>query len=568
MPLTDLVPAAAAHPLLRDRRRLARYLLLGAGAAAAGYGAYRLYHSEAAADGRRQLAHLRAALAAYADAFGTGADTLQLLLADLRGFLQSDRADVPPSLRQLARLMQSQEVADSTSATVAALLRGVPSAGAGSSAPAAAAVDGDRHGTNHGSNHGGGSRGGGALDRVLEALLSERGQGLVSVAVSLGARNLVAAYCEAQHTLAAQDAAAAAAAHAPPPPDLAARLLGFLASPAGQQLAVLTIGAFVSSGMRAYLDQTLDLNLYEVRLAGLLGAPSRAAGGGGACYWDLFAAMAKPEHLEAVKQCVGVFARDVVGTYLAGPAAIQAGSGQDAAAAAAAAAQPPPPPRAQLRLSTSIHKVLGGAGVERERRPREEEEEAAAAADTGSPCGSSASGEWSGRRCQAAAVPAPAAPSDIDSDVLLPPEAAPAKGGGGGGGGGDSARSHDSAASCCCTPPAAAETAAAAAGAAARPVLPQLRRVQQQEAAAGLQRQGSGNLEWISAVGKEWLNVAQHPHGRTVMVELAGTAAKEAARGMGAALADQFHTQWLVLAAFAVLLLALLMQRMLATVLL
>ena len=335
--------------------------------------------------------------------------------------------------------------------------------------------------------------------------------------------------------------------------------------------------------------------------------------------------MAKPEHLEAVKQCVGVFARDVVGTYLAGPAAIQAGSGQDAAAAAAAAAQPPPPPRAQLRLSTSIHKVLGGAGVERERRPREEEEEAAAAADTGSPCGSSASGEWSGRRCQAAAVPAPAAPSDIDSDVLLPPEAAPAKGGGGGG---DSARSHDSAASCCCTPPAAAETAAAAAGAAARPVLPQLRRVQQQEAAAGLQRQGSGNLEWISAVGKEWLNVstaalatpmllpaaapaalppaplplpaapifsayppglllpfsrlqspppaprsakpqvAQHPHGRTVMVELAGTAAKEAARGMGAALADQFHTQWLVLAAFAVLLLALLMQRMLATVLL
>lgn len=29
--------------------------------------------------------------------------------------------------------------------------------------------------------------------------------------------------------------------------------------------------------------------------------------------------MARPEHLEAVKAVVGVFARDVVGTYLSGP---------------------------------------------------------------------------------------------------------------------------------------------------------------------------------------------------------------------------------------------------------
>lgn len=126
MPLT----AAAAHPLLRRERRaaLVRVLLLSAGGAATAYAVYRLYHSDALQSTARSLRRLRAALAAYADAAGTGADTLRLLLADLHAFLQSDRRELPPSLRQLARLMQSPEVADTTSATVAALWRGVAGA--------------------------------------------------------------------------------------------------------------------------------------------------------------------------------------------------------------------------------------------------------------------------------------------------------------------------------------------------------------------------------------------------------------------------------------------------------
>lgn len=59
--------------------------------------------------------------------------------------------------------------------------------------------------------------------------------------------------------------------------------------------------------------------------------------------------------------------------------------------------------------------------------------------------------------------------------------------------------------------------------------------------------------------------VAQHPHGRTVMVELAGTAAKEAAAGVSAALADRLRLEWMLVAAFAMLLLAWLVQRMLST---
>ncbi len=116
-----------------------------------------------------------------------------------------------------------------------------------------------------------------ALDRVLDALLSDRGHSLVSVVVSLGARNLVTAYCDARHRLSAADDAAAAAARAAaagpggelqpapqPAPDLTNRLLDFLASPRGQQVAVLAVTAFVTGGMRAYLDQTIDINFYEV----------------------------------------------------------------------------------------------------------------------------------------------------------------------------------------------------------------------------------------------------------------------------------------------------------------
>lgn len=118
--------AAALLPLPPARRRqLVRYLLLGAGGAAAAYAAYRVYHSEGLAEARRLSTRLRAALAAYAEAFGSGAAALQLLSADLHAYLASDRAELPPSLRQLGRLLQSPEAAGVTSATVAALLRGV-----------------------------------------------------------------------------------------------------------------------------------------------------------------------------------------------------------------------------------------------------------------------------------------------------------------------------------------------------------------------------------------------------------------------------------------------------------
>ena len=121
-----------------------------------------------------------------------------------------------------------------------------------------------------------------------------------------------------------------------------------------------------------------------------------------------------------------------------------------------------------------------------------------APADTGSPCGSSASGGWQ-HAASGAEAATPAAASDVDSDVLLLHPQQGAKGG-------ESARSVDSWA--VRTPPAAAEAAGGRLPAAS---LPALRRVQAEGVPAGMRRTGSGNLEWISAVGKEWLNVSGGP---------------------------------------------------------
>lgn len=131
------------------------------------------------------------------------------------------------------------------------------------------------------------------MDKVLDALLSDRGHSLVSVAVSMGARNLVGAIMEANVQQAQQQQRRPGAL---PQQGLVERILDFLATDSGRQFAVAAITTFVTNGMRVYMDATLDVNFYE----------------------DIFSSMARPAHLEAVKQCIGMFAREAVGTAIQG----------------------------------------------------------------------------------------------------------------------------------------------------------------------------------------------------------------------------------------------------------
>ena len=150
---------------------------------------------------------------------------------------------------------------------------------------------------------------------------------------------------------------------------------------------------------------------------------------------------------------------------------------------------------------------------------------------------------------------------DLDSDGLLHA--------GGGGGGTSGAKGEGDGGSVEVRTPLAADSPGKRGGAleaAPRQQQQQEQRpLQQQQQQRAQQHQGAmGGL--VSAVGREWLNVVADPNGRQVLVELAGTAAKEAARGASSALADRFHPEWALLLALAALLLAWCLQRLLAAV--
>jgi hypothetical protein len=482
------------------------------------------YQNDTYGRSKRYFVRLRAALQSYADALAIGGEICATLLRDLQQFLHCDSDTVPPSLQQVAKLLQSQEFTAVASGTVAALYSGIATASV-SSRPAngttsAVAQNGEEalERQAHQQNPQG------ALDKVLDALLSDRGHSLVSVAVSMGAKNMVAAYVETtQHHQMLQQQRREQDGQEPAA-DATDKLFTFLSSPAGQQLTVMSIAAFASNGMRVYMDKSLDVNFYE----------------------DLFSSMSKPAHLEAVKQCVGVFARDVVAAYLQGGyngnntsnarentqsnndgahehpslAGTQVSRGKhsstahksfhhvDERPAPEALAATPSERRdalAALSLSSSMPAHLlrpdnGGGSV-------------SAGSFANSPGGSS------GVTSEARALPTVEAfedesrvdavvphrkmmaQDDLDSDGLLHL----------------SNNDIDSA---------------------------KLQEKRKARRSSGGGNGQAGNAQWIAAVGKEWINVSKHPDGRKLVAATVGSATRGAFEGMSQVVANRSTVAW------------------------
>lgn len=523
--------ALALHRPLTARQK--RLLLAGGAAVAL---AVVLYKSDAVGGTRRYFARLRAALLAYVDALSAGADTVHTVLADLQRFLASDATDVPPRLRQLARLLASEEAAATTQQHVTALVRGVAgglghgdaevsrgSSGAGAQQLAPASPRQQQPWRPPGARAG-------ALDRLIEAALSERGQSLVSVAVSLGARNLVSSFLETQHRL-------RVASGAPPRPDIPDRLLAFLAQPAGQQVVALATGAFVSHGVRSYMDESMEVNVYE----------------------DIFASISKPQHLEAVKACVGTFARAAVSAAVAAPPAARLPQPQ----------LPPPELLAPSRLPSLPEELTAMPSMA-----------PSAADEQGSADAAAAIQQQQGRERLAPSCVGSAAADrasewllsrhdDLDSDSLLHTSNAAAVARRKAAGSPVPAASADSGASAFAVgTPLGADSPASKPPhpAAAEACDPQQHQQQLAAHAPAQPAPAHPAAGWIAAIGREWLNVVRDPHGREVMKEVAGAAAKEAVRGVSASLSEHVDASWFVLAAFAALVCAWLFLQLLQLV--
>ena len=244
-----------------------KYCVYSTAALGIGYVAYKAYQRNVYQNSMRYLDSIRASLQKYKSAVDKGGDIVQTVLTDLYEYVLHDENDVPLSVQRLAKLAQSKEVTTATRSTVRAAVEGL------------LGKDQDEESgepTSHGKS---------ALDKVLEALLSDKGQNLVSVALGMAARNVVSSYIEAQESNAPNSDRKQGGMDA---------LFLFLSHPRGQELAVRCIAACANSAMKAYMEKAIDVNYYD----------------------QLFSAMVKPNHVDMVKECISISIQAAVSAYM------------------------------------------------------------------------------------------------------------------------------------------------------------------------------------------------------------------------------------------------------------
>ncbi len=235
-------------------------MLLGAAAAAVtAYAAYRVYSGPAeepspqngrAPRSKSQLTRWLGLLSNCSNAASSLAESAALVSSDLRTFLTSDATELPQSLRQLNRLLQAPELQDTVTIVSASVVRGVASVG-----PAP------------------GQDGRSALDTLIEAVLSERGRGLVGMAVGIATRNATSTVCELM-----ERRLQAAASQPGGSGSLSARdILELLTSEHGEQLLTLLLTKSIRTAVTSYVDATTGYNLYDDMLSSIAKQENRDA---------------------------------------------------------------------------------------------------------------------------------------------------------------------------------------------------------------------------------------------------------------------------------------------------
>eukprot|EP00198_Chlamydomonas_reinhardtii_P000754 XP_001690089.1 predicted protein [Chlamydomonas reinhardtii] len=221
----------------------------------------------------------------YSNAASTLAETASLVSTDLRSFLTSDSSEVPQSLRQLNKLLQSAEIQETVTTVTSSVVKGVSRAlpaGLGSAA---------------------GSEGPPLVDTIIEAVLSERGRGLVGMAVGVATRNATHAVCEFMER---RMEAAASAASANGGSVGIKEVLDVLTSEHGEKLLTLLLTKSIRTAVTSYVDATTGYNLYD----------------------DMLASIAKQEHRDALtdvlSRLTASFCKEVVISYRRATAAAAA----------------------------------------------------------------------------------------------------------------------------------------------------------------------------------------------------------------------------------------------------
>eukprot|EP00879_Flechtneria_rotunda_P001786 GHRR01001950.1.p1 GENE.GHRR01001950.1~~GHRR01001950.1.p1 ORF type:complete len:522 (+),score=155.03 GHRR01001950.1:174-1739(+) len=155
-------------------RRHRHYVVIAFAATAGTVAAYKVYRSERLKSTQKVLQQAAETFVKYSDAAATAGDILAIISDDIRQFLSSNADEVPNSLRQLSKLAQSQQVQDSLAACVSSAVKGMLAATQGAEGEQASVID-----------------------KVIEAVLSDRGHSLVGLAIRTAAQQSTETVCHA-----------------------------------------------------------------------------------------------------------------------------------------------------------------------------------------------------------------------------------------------------------------------------------------------------------------------------------------------------------------------------------
>lgn len=261
------------------QRRLRRKWVVSGTAAVAGAALlYKLYYSERLSKAWRNYQKLSAAFSSYNQAFLAGAEVSAAISKDLQDYFQSDATELPQTLRQLAQLCQTTETQAAVKSLAASTAQGVLSA--------ANVLPHAQAGTSQG------QQASAMLEKILSMLVSDKGQSLVTLAVSVAARTSTRTYCEC-----IEQSAAAAKSSADATGVLAdtslQQLLRFATTPEGERLCMLGVKNFTLNATEVYCDKLEGTSFWQ----------------------DLFTALSKPEHRQVGSHFTRCFINELVNTW-------------------------------------------------------------------------------------------------------------------------------------------------------------------------------------------------------------------------------------------------------------